>query len=128
MTDTRPLSTAPQPYERYEAWKALHLFVVEVYSKTRTWPPDERYGLSAQLRRAAWSGAANLVEGSARRGKREFARFLNISIGSLAEAGYGIRVARDLGYLRNGDWEALEGARQSAARLTWRLYEKMRAA
>lgn len=125
MTNTS-LSLAPQPYENLEAWKACHQFTLALYSRSQAWPPIERFGLTSQLRRAAWSAAANIVEGAARRGTRDFARFLNISVGSLAEAGYGLRLARDLGYLTGQQWEILEGARQSAARLTWRLYDGVR--
>lgn len=114
------------PYERFRAWQACHALALAVYEATATWPPAERFALTAQLRRSVWSAAANIAEGSARRGPREFARFLDISNGSLAEVGYGLRLARDLGYLKRGDADALEALRTSAARLTFALSRRVR--
>lgn len=88
-----------QPYERFEAWQLCHQVVLAVYRDTKVFPADERFGLTSQARRAAFSTAANILEGSARRGRAEFRRYLDISIGSLAELRYTIRVAAELGYL-----------------------------
>lgn len=114
--------TAP-PYERFTAWKLAHELLLNVYRATKTFPKDELYGLTSQTRRAAFSVAANIAEGSAKRGRAEFRRFLDISIGSLTELAYALRVARDLGYLSSGDWRALESLRMRAGFLTWRLYQ-----
>ena len=65
----------------------------------RSFPPLERFELSSQSRKAAYSVGANIVEGFARRHKRERLRFLNISEGSLAEVGYCLHVAHRLGYI-----------------------------
>lgn len=62
--------------------------VVRVYHLTKSFPSDERFGLRAQLQRAAVSVAANIVEGSARASTREYGHFLNIAFGSAAEAQY----------------------------------------
>jgi four helix bundle protein len=62
------------------------------------------------------------VEGSAKRGRVEFRRFLDISIGSLAELGYLLRFARDAGYLTETEWASLEAEREQAARILWGLY------
>ena len=69
-------------HERLKAWNACHDLVLEIYRKTSGWPVRERYGLTAQARRAAYSAAANIAEGSAKRGGAEFRRFLDISLGS----------------------------------------------
>jgi four helix bundle protein len=61
-------------------------------------PPEELYGLVSQARRAASSSAVNIVEGSTKRGSREFRRFLDISLASLAGLEYVFRLAEDLGY------------------------------
>jgi four helix bundle protein len=73
-----------------------------------SFPSDERYELSSQLRRAAYSVAANIVEGVAREHDRERLQFLNISWGSLAEVGYCLHVARRLGYITGATYEKLE--------------------
>jgi four helix bundle protein len=63
------------------------------------------------------------VEGSAKRGPREFRRFLDVSLGSLAETGYGLRFARDRSLLSAESYNALEQLRVHAAKLTWGLYQ-----
>ncbi len=73
--------------------------VVDVYHVTRSFPAAERYGLQSQIRRAAVSAVANVVEGSAMRSTREYLRYLNISLGSAAEARYLIDLAGRLVYL-----------------------------
>ena len=67
--------------------------MLETYRATRSFPREELYGLTSQMRRAAFSAAANIVEGSAKHGAREYRRFLDITIGSLAELGDAFRVA-----------------------------------
>jgi four helix bundle protein len=73
--------------------------VIAVYRATATFPVEERYVLQAQIRRAAISAAANIVEGCARRTTGEYLQFLNIANGSTAEAGYLLNVARRLGLM-----------------------------
>jgi four helix bundle protein len=84
------------------------------------------YGLTAQVRRAAFSAAVNIVEGSTRRGKAEFRRFLDISMASLAEVGYAIRFGHALGYLDDSQKATLDAAHTSASKATWALYDSMR--
>lgn len=72
---------------------------LSVYAQTKSFPPAERYGLCSQMRRAAVSVAANIVEGAARRTEREFSRMLEIAYGSARELEYEISVANRLGYL-----------------------------
>jgi four helix bundle protein len=114
---------AVQPYERFLAWRACHAFNLAIATATDRWPRSERFELTAQIRRASWSAAANIVEGSAKRGPREFRRFLDISLGSLAEIGYGLRFARDRSLLTTEAYDHLEELRVQAAKLTWGLYE-----
>src|SRR6266496_1291262 len=87
------------PYERLHAWKACDDLTVAVYKATDAFPRHELYGLTSQARRAAFSSAANIAEGSAKRGPREFRRYLDISIGSLSEVAYALHVAKRLEYL-----------------------------
>ncbi len=113
------------PYERFDAWRKCHELVLAVYTITDAFPTDERYGLVSQLRRAAFSAAANIAEGSAKRGWREFRRYLDISLGSLSEVAYTLRVARDLGHITQDDWASLDDLRNHAGRLTWGLYRSL---
>lgn len=82
--------------------------VVEVYRITRDFPTTERFGLTAQIRRAAVSAACNIVEGSARRTGREYVHFLNISTGSAAEAQYLVDVAARLGWVSQAEARAAD--------------------
>lgn len=95
-----------EPYEGLVAWQRAHALFLEVYRLTKSWPTEERYGLTSQARRAAFSVPANLVEGNAKRGSGELRRYLNIAIGSLAEVKYAIRASTDLGYTSHREVEA----------------------
>jgi four helix bundle protein len=109
-------------HEGLKSWVACHELALVVYRVTRGWPSSERYGLTSQARRAAYSASANIAEGSAKRGTREFRRFLDISLGSLTELSYIFLLARDLGYLKTEEWGEIEALRDHAGRLTWGLY------
>jgi len=74
--------------------------VLKVYAESATFPPDERYGLTKQLRRAAVSVATNIVEGCARRTTRDYLHFTNIATGSAAESAYLLHVSSRLRFLR----------------------------
>src|SRR6266550_1890458 len=86
-------------YEKLHAWRECHELALTVYRVTKKFPDDERYGLTSQTRRAAFSAAVNIVEGSARRSTKEFRRFLDISLSSLSEVGYALRFAHEAGLL-----------------------------
>ena len=73
------------PYERLHAWRECHELALAVHRVTKSFPTDERYGLTSQLRRASLSGSVNIVEGSSRKSRKEFRRFLDISLSSLTE-------------------------------------------
>ena len=80
-----------------------HQLALHVYRVTRLLPDDERYGLSAQLRRAAVSIPTNIVEGCARVSTREYQRFVGVALGSATEVRYLLGVVVDLGYLKSDD-------------------------
>ncbi|NIM51319.1 MAG: four helix bundle protein, partial [Gemmatimonadales bacterium] len=121
-----PQVTLMAPYERFEAWQLCHQLVLAIYHVTASFPREELYGLTAQARRAAFSAAANIAEGSAKRGRREFRRYLDISVGSLSELSYIIRLARDLKMLKVGEAKKLEDLHTRASQVTWKLYQSMR--
>ncbi len=115
------------PYERLTAWQAAHELTLAIYRVTDSFPPSERYGLTSQLRRAAFSVAANIAEGVAKRGNREFRRFLDISIGSLSEISYALQLAKDLGILGPESATALTALHTKTAKVTWGLYKSIQA-
>lgn len=79
--------------------KRAHRWVLAIYRVTTRFPADERYGITAQLRRAAVSVPTNVAEGAKRRTSAEYARFTNIAESSLAEAEYLLTLSRDLTYV-----------------------------
>jgi four helix bundle protein len=115
-------------HEQLKAWVACHQLVLAIYEASDSWPSRELYGLTSQVRRAACSAASNIVEGEARRGPKQFRRFLDFAIGSLAELSYLLVLARELGYLGRDKWGELEALRDHAGRLTWGLYSAIRKA
>ncbi len=86
-------------------WQKAHQFVLRVYKETDRFPPDERFGLTRQLRRSAVSIPANIAEGFVKRGIADKLRYLNIAQGSLEESRYYLILASDLGI---ADLSALE--------------------
>lgn len=86
-------------YTKIEAWRLADDLTVAVYERTRSFPREEVYGLTSQLRRAAYSVPANIVEGASRESKKDYLHFLYIARGSLSETQYFIHLARRLGYL-----------------------------
>lgn len=113
------------PYERFDSWKLTHRLALQVYALTEQWPASDRYGLTSQIRRAALSAPTNIAEGSAKRGPREFRRYLDIALGSLSEVSYLLRFGRDRGVLKQAEFDLLDDLRDQAGKLTWRLYASL---
>jgi four helix bundle protein len=86
-------------FRNLSVWAKAHAFTLDVYRVTRAFPDDERFGLTAQLRRASASIAANLAEGCGRSSDADFARFVTMAIGSASESEYHLLLAGDLGIL-----------------------------
>jgi four helix bundle protein len=97
------------PYQSLVAWQRADDLFIDLHKLTiKVFPSFERYELGSQPRRAAYSVAANLVEGSERQNKGEKLQFLNVSRSSLAEVGYCVHVARRLGYVNEIRFKDLE--------------------
>lgn len=90
-------------------WKESHALTIKVYDLTRAFPPDERYALTAQMRRAAHSVSATIIEGTGRQTTKDFANFLFMARGSAHEMMCHIRLAKDVGYMNADEAERLIG-------------------
>lgn len=90
-------------HHELRAWQEAMSLVKEVYRITASFPRDELYSLTSQMRRAAVSIPSNIAEGAARTGDKEFLQFLSISRGSLSELETQLIIAGDLGYLPSSD-------------------------
>ena len=88
-----------QNYRDLKVWQKAHEFVKEVYSVTKNFPSDEKFGITSQLRRASVSIPTNIAEGSAQTTDPQFARFLGIAYASAVECEYLIFLSLDLSYI-----------------------------
>ena len=86
-------------FEKLEVWQKAIDFADMVYSATRTFPADERFGLTNQMRRAAVSVSSNIAEGSSRISRKDFARFIEIATGSVFEVVSQSFIGRNQGFL-----------------------------
>ncbi len=90
-----------RPHYTLEAWKSSIQLVDLIYSATKSFPKEELYGLSSQMRRAAISVSSNIAEGAARNSQAEFANFLNIAKGSLSELETQIIISNRQNYIED---------------------------
>ena len=97
-----------QDFRHLKVWEKAHQFVLAVYRETSSFPGDERFGLTSQIRRASVSIPTNIAEGCGRSSNPDFARFLGMSMGSASEVEYQIVPARDLGFFSHECAESLE--------------------
>jgi four helix bundle protein len=84
-------------------WQKAHEFVINIYKITTSFPSEERFGLTSQMRRAAVSVPANIAEGFIKRGIKDKSNFYNTSQGSLEELKYYLILSKDLGYLKENE-------------------------
>jgi four helix bundle protein len=108
-------------YKKLEVWQIAHELVCEVYEATRAFPRYELFGLTAQLRRAAVSTAANLVEGCGRSSDPELRRFARIALGSAAEVEYYLLLVEHLELLAPGQCRHLAQLTQRVRSMLARL-------
>ncbi len=116
-----------QRFNDLKVWQRSHALVIEVYRLTATFPDGERFGLISQLRRSAVSVSTNIAEGSKRQRSQDYARFLNIAEGSLAEVEYLLLLSRDLGYVAPEANTALQAEVEEISRMLYALRVKVEA-
>lgn len=113
-------------YRDLVAWENAHRLTLAVYRNTRSFPNEERFGLTSQMRRASASIAANLAEGCGRRSDGEMGRFIQIAMGSGAELSYHFLLARDLGLLEAKVYQCLDSDLGAVMRMMSSLSYKIR--
>lgn len=103
-------------YKNIRAWQLADELAFLVYKATQKFPREELWGLTSQIRRAAISVPANIVEGSARNHKKEYIQFLYTALGSLAELGYYLGFSSRIGYLTISDFEDISKMHEQTSR------------
>lgn len=104
-------------YKKIQAWQHADDLTVAIYEATRKFPIEERDGLTSQLRRAAYSVPANVVEGAARSSQKDYLHFLQIARASLAETHYFLHLSHRLGYFDQSHCAVLIQQAETAARV-----------
>jgi four helix bundle protein len=116
-----------QNFRNLKVWGKAHSLTLDVYRVSKSFPREQMYGLTSQMRRASVSIRANIAEGSCRRGDVDFARFLQIAAGSAAELEYHLLLSRDLELLEEADYRRVSEEAVEVKRMLAALMQKLRA-
>lgn len=112
-------------HQKLKAWQHAQRLAVECVKSARTFPEYEQDNLADQVRRASYSVPLNIAEGSARRGSREYRRFLDTAWGSLGELQTALEIARDVGYLEPANYARLEALAVETSKTLFGLLRKI---
>ena len=113
-------------WKRLYVWKLADELAYKTYLVSRKFPKEEIYGLTSQLRRAALSIPTNIVEGYSRKGDKELAHFVNISLGSMAETKYLLYFSQRLKYFSDEEYDEIKKGYEELGGKLWRFYESVR--
>ena len=114
-------------FKKYDVWKLSHELVLEVYKLTSSFPASEKFQLTSQMQRAAYSVPANFSEGCGRDSDRDFNRFVQIALGSAHELEYFFIMVKDLSYLNQESYEFLDERVNTIKRKLYKLSLKLKA-
>jgi four helix bundle protein len=114
-------------FKKQKVWQKSHRLTLAIYRVTKSFPKDELYGLTGQIRRAGSSIPANIAEGCGRDGDAEFARFLQIAMGSASELEYHLLLSHDLGYLNDQDYAELSKETTELKQMLTSFIKKLKA-
>jgi len=95
-------------FKDLDVWKKSHELTLKIYEVTKSYPADELYGLTSQIRRASYSIPMNIAEGKGSLFKKEYIRFLGIARGSALELEYQLILSKDLGYITEDEYKMLD--------------------
>lgn len=114
-------------FRELQIWQRSHQLTLAIYRATASFPREELYGLTSQLRRACSSISTNIAEGCGRQGDAELARFLQIAMGSASEVEYQLILGRDLEYLLLDDYTKLNNELVEIKRMVNAFLQQLRA-
>ncbi|MCL4370775.1 MAG: four helix bundle protein [Chloroflexi bacterium] len=114
-------------FRELKVWEKAHHLTLVAYKVTATFPRDELFGLTSQIRRSSASIPANIAEGCGRNGDAEFARFCGMAMDSANELDYHLLLARDLNLLKSEDYELLSSELSETRRMLAALIQRLKA-
>ncbi len=114
-----------QNFKDLKVWEKAHILTLSIYKLSGIFPKEEVYGLTSQMRRSSASISTNIAEGCGRGSNPDFARFLQISMGSACELEYQILLAKDLGYTDLETYQSLNSEVESIKRMLTALIRKI---
>jgi len=114
-------------FRQLKVWERSHQLALEVYKATKNFPREELYGLTSQIRRSSMSIPTNIAEGCGRFTDADFARFLQIAMGSASETEYQLILAHDLGFLNKERYDTLNTDVTEVKRMLASLLKTLRA-
>lgn len=115
-----------QDFTKLKVWQKAHTFAINLYEISSTFPSEEKFGLTNQIRRASVSIESNLAEGAGRSTNKDFSRFLYIAQGSAFEVKCQVLIAKDLGYIDNNKSELLMDKINEVSRMITSLNQKLK--
>ena len=111
-------------YEKLIVWQKSMDLVTLIYRRTNTFPREEQFGLSSQIRRAAVSIPSNIAEGCRRSTKKDFGHFLIIALGSASELDTQLKLAKRLGFATDADYNEADALLHEILRMLNKLIER----
>jgi len=112
-------------FRKYHVWEISHQLVLSVYQFTSSFPKEEMFGLTSQIRRAASSIPANIAEGCGRSTDADFRRFLYIAFGSASELEYLLILSKDLAFINNQIYKEQVNTTQQVKKMLSGLIQKL---
>ena len=110
-------------FEKLDVWQKSRVLAIEIYTVTKSFPADEKFGLTSQIRRATISISSNIAEGSTRLSTRDKSRFYEIAYGSLIEVLNQLIISQDLQYLIPDDFIRLRAQIDEISRMLLALHK-----
>jgi four helix bundle protein len=108
-------------FRNIKAWKNADDLATQIYSVTKSFPKEELYGLTSQIRRAAVSVPTNIAEGAARKNTKEYLQLLYIAQGSISELEYLLHLSKRIGYLKDNEHDKVNDLRDQTAKTLYGL-------